>query len=103
MVRIGASVATLSELSSATLEISGDGAHVGLISGTVFLSSSKKNPLKAHAEDAMLWPHTNQTTQAHIQIYARKVLQISTRAIARILRTTANTACFPRADLPYLS
>lgn len=80
MVRIGASVATLSELSGATLATSGDGAHVDLISGTVFLSSSEKNPLEAHAEDALLWPHTNQTTQAQIQIFAPKVLQVSTRA-----------------------
>lgn len=79
MVRIGSSVATLSESSSATLEASGDGAHVDLISGTVFLSSSEKNPLEAHAEDAMLWPHTNQDTQAQIQILAPKVLQVSTR------------------------
>jgi hypothetical protein len=80
MVRIGASVATLSELSSATLETSGDGAHIDLVSGTVFLSSAEKNPLEAHAEDAMLWPHTNQATQAQIQIYAPKVLQVSARA-----------------------
>lgn len=79
MVRIGASVATLSELSSATLEASGNGAHVDLISGTVFLSSSERNPLEAHAEDAMLWPHSNQLTQVQIQIFSPKVLQVSTR------------------------
>jgi len=80
MVRVGASVATLSASSSATLEASGDGAHLDLISGTVFLSSSEKNPLEAHAEEAMLWPHTNQVTQAQINIFAPKVLQVSTRA-----------------------
>jgi len=80
MVRIGSSAATLSESSSATLESSGDGAHIDLISGTIFLSSSEKNPLEAHAEDAMLRPHTKRSTQAQIQIFAPKVLQISTRA-----------------------
>ena len=80
MVRVGASVATLSASSSATLEASGDGAHVDLISGTVFLSSSEKNPLEVHAEEVMLWPHTNQVTQVQINIFAPKILQVSTRA-----------------------
>ena len=80
MVRIGASAATLSESSSATLEASGDGAHVDLIAGAVFLSSCEKNPREVHAEDAMLWPHTNQATQAQIQIFAPKVLQVTAGA-----------------------
>lgn len=79
MVRIGSSAATLSELSSATLESSRGGAHVDLLSGTVFVSSSEKNPLEVHAEDAMLWPHSNQLTQAQIRIMSPKVLQVSTR------------------------
>ena len=80
MVRIGSSVATLFESSSATLESSGDGTHIDLTSGTIYLSSSEKDPLEAHADDAMLWPHTRGNTQVQIQILAPKVLQVSTRA-----------------------
>lgn len=80
MVRIGGSMVTLAERSSATLEASGDGAHVDLITGEVFLSSTPKNPLEAHAEDAMVRPHSDQNTQAQILICSPKLLQITARA-----------------------
>lgn len=80
IVRIGASVVTLSERSGAVLEASGEGAHVDLLSGGMFLSSSQKNPLEAHVEDALLRPHSEQNTQAQVLIAAPKILQITTRA-----------------------
>jgi hypothetical protein len=79
MVRIGASAATLSGDSSMTLQPTGDGAHVDLLAGAVFVSSAQKNPLEVHVEDAMLRPHDEQITEARILIYAPKVLQITTR------------------------
>ena len=79
MVRIGGSVATLADQSSMTLEHNGDGAHVDLLAGSVYLSSTQANPLEVHAEDALMRPHVDQATQARIWIYAPKVLQITTR------------------------
>ena len=79
MVRIGGSVVTLAERSSATLEANGDGAHVDLLAGAVFLSSTPKNPLEAHAEDALVRPHGEQNMQAQILIFSPKVLQITAR------------------------
>lgn len=80
MVRIGGSTVTLAERTSATLEASSDGAHVDLIEGAVFLSSAPKNPLEAHAEDALVRPHSDQNTKAQVLIYSPKVLQITARA-----------------------
>ncbi len=79
MVRVGASAATLSGDSSITLEPIGEGAHVDLLAGAVFITSAQKNPLEVHTEDAMLRPHGDQITEARIMMYAPKVLQITTR------------------------
>lgn len=79
MVRIGGSVATLAGDSSMTLEPNGDGAHVDLEAGSVFVSSTQKNPLEVHAEDALLRPHGVQDVQARVLVYAPKVLQVTTR------------------------
>ncbi len=79
MVRIGASVATLAGDSSMTLQGNGDGAHVDLTAGSVFVSSSRKNPLEVHAEDALVQPHGDQDVQARVLMYSPKVLQITTR------------------------
>lgn len=79
MVRVGASAATLSGDSSMTLEPIGEGAHVDLLAGAVFVTSMEKNLLEVHVADAMLRPHGQQITEARILIYAPKVLQITTR------------------------
>ncbi|HUI50799.1 MAG TPA: hypothetical protein VLX60_03390 [Terriglobales bacterium] len=80
MVRIGTSVATLAGDSRMTLQSDGDGAHVDLQAGSVYISSAKKSPLEVHAEDALLRPHSSQDTQARIWMYAPRVLQVTTRA-----------------------
>jgi len=79
MVRIGGSTATLSGDSTMALEPYGDGAHVDLQAGSVYVSSAKKNPLEVHAEDALLRPHGEQDVQARVLMFAPKVLQITTR------------------------
>ena len=79
MVRIGVSVATLGGGSGMTLQPSGDGAHVDLSEGSVFVSSDRKNPLEVHAEDALLRPHGEEEMQARVLMYAPKVLQVTTR------------------------
>lgn len=79
VVRIGGSVVTLAERSSATLEENGNGAHVDLLKGAAFFSSVPKNPLEAHAEDALLRPHSEQNTQAQVLIVSAKVLQVTAR------------------------
>jgi ferric-dicitrate binding protein FerR (iron transport regulator) len=79
MVRIGGSVATLAGSSAMTLEPEGDGAHVDLAAGSVFVTSTRKNPLAVHAEDALLRPHGAQDVQARVLLYAPKVLQVTTR------------------------
>jgi hypothetical protein len=78
-VRIGGSVVTLAEQSSATLQRSGDGAHVDMVSGMVSLLSAETNPLELHVQEAILRAHTAQTTQAQVLIFAPKVLQVSTK------------------------
>src|SRR5258708_5684920 len=45
-MRIGGSVITLAEQSAATLQRSGDGAHVDLDAGAVYLWSAESNPLE---------------------------------------------------------
>jgi hypothetical protein len=51
-VRIESSVLTLAEQSAATLQRSGDGAHVDLDVGSVYLWSAESNLLEVHAEGA---------------------------------------------------
>ena len=79
--RIGGSVITLTEQSSAILQRSGDGAHVDLDAGSVYVWSAENNPLEVHAEGALLRPHIARQTQAQAQVlvFAPKTLQITTR------------------------
>lgn len=77
--RIGGSVITLIEQSSATLQRSGDGAHVDLDSGSVYVWSAENNPLEVHAEGALLRPHGARKTQTQVLVFAPKTLQITTR------------------------
>ena len=55
--RIGGSVITLIGQSAATLQRSGDGAHIDLDAGTVYVWSAASNQLEVHAEGALLRPH----------------------------------------------
>jgi hypothetical protein len=78
-VRIGASVITLAEQSGATLQRTGDGAHVDLDAGSVYIWSAESNPLEVHMEGALLRPHGAHNGQAQILMFAPKILQITTR------------------------
>jgi hypothetical protein len=78
-VRIGASVITLSERSSATLQRIGDGAHVDLDGGSVYVWSAESNPLEVHVEGGLLRPHGGHQVQAQVLVFAPKILQITTR------------------------
>lgn len=78
-VRIGASVITLAVQSGATLQRSGDGAHVDLDSGSVYVLSAESNLLEVHTEGVFLRPHGGHQAQAQVLIFAPKVLQITTR------------------------
>ncbi|HXC47792.1 MAG TPA: hypothetical protein VNU20_05840 [Candidatus Sulfotelmatobacter sp.] len=78
-VRIGASVITLAEQSGATLQRNGDGSHVDLDAGSVYLWSAESNPLEVHVEGALLRPHGAHQAQAQILMFAPKILQITTR------------------------
>jgi hypothetical protein len=78
-VRIGASVITLIERSSATLQRTEDGAHVDLEAGSVYVWSAESNPLDVHVDGALLRPHGSHPVQAQILIFAPKILQITTR------------------------
>jgi hypothetical protein len=78
-VRIGASVITLTEQSSATLQRSGDGAHVDLEVGSVYVWSAESNSLEVHTEGAFLPSHGGHQVQAQVLMFAPKVLQITTR------------------------
>jgi hypothetical protein len=78
-VRIGASVITLAEQSAATLQRAGDGAHLDLDAGSVYLWSAESNPLEVHVEGALLRPHGAHNGQAQILMFAPKILQITTR------------------------
>ena len=78
-LRIGSSVITLAEQSAATLQRSGDGAHVDLDSGSVYLWSAESNPLEVHVEGALLRSHGTHDTQARILMFAPKILEITTR------------------------
>jgi hypothetical protein len=77
--RIGGSVITLVEQSAATLQRSGNGAHIDLDAGAVYVWSAESNPLEVHAEGALLRPHGAHQVQAQILIFAPKILQITTR------------------------
>jgi hypothetical protein len=78
-VRIGASVINLAEQSGATLQRTGDGAHVDMEAGSVYLWSAESNPLEVHVEGALLRPHGSHQMQAQVLIFAPKILQITTR------------------------
>jgi FecR protein len=78
-IRIGGSVITLAEQSAATLQRSGDGAHVDLDAGAVYLWSAESNPLEVHVEGALVRPHGAHQVQAQILMFAPKILQITTR------------------------
>ncbi|HWY06132.1 MAG TPA: hypothetical protein VNY24_04685 [Candidatus Acidoferrales bacterium] len=78
-VRIGGSVITLVEQSGATLQRTGEGAHVDLDAGLVYLWSGESNPLEVHAEGALLRPHGAHNVQAQILMFAPKILQVTTR------------------------
>jgi hypothetical protein len=78
-IRIGGSVITLAEQSAATLQRAGDGAHVDVDAGSVYLWSAESNPLEVHAEGALLRPHGAHQVQAQILMFAPKILQITTR------------------------
>ncbi|HUL35204.1 MAG TPA: hypothetical protein VL128_15065 [Candidatus Eisenbacteria bacterium] len=79
IVRIGASVASLAGDSCMTLEPIAEGAHVDLLAGSVFVSSTPQNPLEVHAEDALVRPRGAQEAQATIVMFAPKVLQVTAR------------------------
>jgi hypothetical protein len=78
-VRVGSSVITLAEQSAATLQRSGDGAHVDLDEGSVYLWSAESNPLEVRVEGAQVRPHGVHQVQAQILMLAPKILQITTR------------------------
>src|ERR1700692_587841 len=76
-MRIGGSVITLAERSAATLQRIGDGAHVDLDAGSVYLWSAESNPLEAHVAGATLRAHGAHNSQAQILMIAPKILQIT--------------------------
>jgi hypothetical protein len=78
-MRIGSSVITLAERSAATLQRTGDGAHVDVDTGSVYLWSVESNPLEAHVEGATLRAHGGHNTQGQVLMIAPKILQITTR------------------------
>jgi ferric-dicitrate binding protein FerR (iron transport regulator) len=78
-MRIGGSVITLAEQSAATLQRSGDGVHVDLDAGSVYLWSAESNPLEAHVEGALVRPHGAHNVQVQILMFAPKILQITAR------------------------
>ena len=78
-LRIGSSVLTLAEQSAATLQRNGDGAHVDLEAGSVYLWSAESDPLEVHVEGALVRPHDAQKAQAQIRMFAPKILEITTR------------------------
>src|SRR5260370_25827241 len=77
-LRIGRSVITLAERSAATLQRSGDGAHVDVDQGSVYLWSAESNPLEAHVEGATLRAHGKGNMQSQIRVFAPKILEITT-------------------------
>jgi ferric-dicitrate binding protein FerR (iron transport regulator) len=77
--RIGGSVITLAGQSGASLQRSGDGAHIDLDTGAVYIWSAESTPLEVHTEGVFLRPHGRQSAHAQVLIFAPKVLQITTR------------------------
>ena len=78
-VRIGTSVITLVGESGATLQRTGDGAHVDLDAGSVYVWSAESNPVEVHVEGALLRPHGAHQAQVHVLMFGPKILQITTR------------------------
>src|ERR1700675_4533482 len=78
-VRVGASVITLVGQSGATLQRTGEGAHVDLDAGSMYLWSAESSPLEVHVGGALLRPHGNRSVQAQILMFTPKILQITTR------------------------
>lgn len=77
--RVGASVLSLPEKSSVTVQKSGDGVHVELEAGGLFFSAKAENPVEVHAEEALLRPRAGMNAQADVTIFAPKVLQITAK------------------------
>jgi hypothetical protein len=77
--RIGGSVITLVGQSAATLRRSGDGTHVDLDEGAIYIWSAESNPLEVHSEGPLLRPHGGHQVQVQVLVFAPKVLQITTR------------------------
>jgi len=78
-VRIGASVITLVGESGATLQRTGDGAHVDLDAGSAYMWSAESNPVEVHVEGALLRPHGAHQAQVQVLMFGPKILQITTR------------------------
>src|ERR1700739_689153 len=78
-LRVGGSVITLAERSAATLQRIGDGAHVDVDAGCVYLWSVESNPLEAHVEGATLRAHGKGSVQSQIRILTPKILEVTTR------------------------
>src|SRR5258708_39142211 len=78
-IRIGGSVVTLAEQAAATLQRSGDGAHVDLDAGAVYLWSAESNPLEVHVEGALVRSHGVHQVQVQILMFAPKILQTTVR------------------------
>jgi len=77
--RIGGSVITLVGQSGASLQRSGDGTHIDLDEGAIYIWSAEGNPLEVHAEGALLRLHAGHQGQVQVLLFAPKVLQITTR------------------------
>src|SRR5258708_39786928 len=78
-MRIGGSVITLAEQSAATLQRSGDGAHVDLDAGAAYLWAAESNPLEVHVEGALVRPHGGDQVKAQILMFGPKILQFTFR------------------------
>jgi hypothetical protein len=78
-LRIGGSVITLAERSAATLQRTGDGVHLDLDTGSVYLWSAESNPLEVHVEGATLRAHGKGNMQSQIRVFEPKILEVTTR------------------------
>src|SRR5258708_21637343 len=78
-MRIGGSVITLAEQSAATLQRSGDGAHIDLDAGAVYLWCAESSQLEVHAEGALVRPHGVHQVKAQILMFGPKILQFTFR------------------------
>jgi len=95
--RIGGSIITLVKQSAASLQRSGDGAHIDLDAGSIYVWSAERNPLEVHAEGALLRPHGGHQVQVQVLVFAPKALQITTRQGVLIFHSGGNFA-FCRKD-----